>query len=276
MLLKKWLALGWGRGASRGMWARNWLRGVRTPFFFPAHVVVGWCVPAYQVYRATVTLFHFRFAPVCHGAAAHLGHRGWDLTNILQMHKCDKNRQVLRPTSFVLGCNLPLPNILPPAKFHPINQKIVLACHLQHSMSVLVSATGCHPRSRHTEQMSNNQACTCLTKFRNRALWSRPIWAKSENSPAATQELSIAMFWCVIFLFPPPPLHWARPQRHVFCTLLGAAGSSHAMPFAGKTFLGIGWIKTTCVSTLVWMFHQFCHAWSRWFGEFRGTWFRIY
>ena len=46
------------------------------------------------------------FAPVCHGAAAHLGHKGWDLTNILQMHKCDKIRQVLQPESFVLGCNM--------------------------------------------------------------------------------------------------------------------------------------------------------------------------
>ena len=27
--------------------------------------------------------FFFDFAPVCHGAATHLGHRGWDLTNIL-------------------------------------------------------------------------------------------------------------------------------------------------------------------------------------------------
>ena len=31
--------------------------------------------------------------------------------------KCDKIRQVLQPESFVLGCNLPLPNVLPPAKF---------------------------------------------------------------------------------------------------------------------------------------------------------------
>ena len=53
---------------------------------------------------------------------------------------------------------------------HPINQKIVCACHLQHSMSELVSATGCHPRPRHTEQISNNQACTCLTKVRNRSV----------------------------------------------------------------------------------------------------------
>ena len=53
---------------------------------------------------------------------------------------------------------------------HSINQKIVLACHLQNSISVLVSATGCHPRPRHTEQISNNQACTCLTKVRNRSV----------------------------------------------------------------------------------------------------------
>ena len=89
------------------------------------------------------------------------------------MHKCNKIRQVLQPENFVLGCNLPLPNILPPAKFchrGTINQKIVRACHLHHSMSVLVSATGCHPRPRHTEQISNDQACTCLTKVRNRSV----------------------------------------------------------------------------------------------------------
>jgi len=48
--------------------------------------------------------------PVCHGAAAHLGHRGCDLTNILQMHKCDRVRQALQPESFVWAatCHPPL------------------------------------------------------------------------------------------------------------------------------------------------------------------------
>ena len=59
----------------------------------------------------------FDFAPICHGAAAHAWHRGSGLTNLLQMHKCDKVRQVLQPESFVLGCNLRLPNVLPPSKF---------------------------------------------------------------------------------------------------------------------------------------------------------------
>ena len=53
---------------------------------------------------------------------------------------------------------------------HPINQRIVFACHLQHSMSVLVSFTGYHPRPRHTEHISNIQTCTCLTKIRNRSV----------------------------------------------------------------------------------------------------------
>ena len=52
---------------------------------------------------------------------------------------------------------------------HPIHQRIVRACHLQHSMSVLVSATGCHPRPRHTAEIFKNQACTCLTKTRHRS-----------------------------------------------------------------------------------------------------------
>ena len=52
---------------------------------------------------------------------------------------------------------------------HPINQNIVLACHLQHSTPVLVSANGYHPRPQHTQQISNIQACTCLTKIHNRS-----------------------------------------------------------------------------------------------------------
>ena len=47
----------------------------------------------------------FDSAPVCHGAAAHLGHTGWDLTKILHMHKADKIGQVPQPQGFVLGCN---------------------------------------------------------------------------------------------------------------------------------------------------------------------------
>ena len=53
---------------------------------------------------------------------------------------------------------------------HPINQKIVLACHHQDSTPVLVSANGYHPRVQHTEQISNTQACTCLTKIQNRSV----------------------------------------------------------------------------------------------------------
>ena len=41
---------------------------------------------------------------------------------------------------------------------HPINQKIVLACHHQDSTPVLVSANGYHPRVQHTEQISNTQS----------------------------------------------------------------------------------------------------------------------
>jgi len=60
---------------------------------------------------------------------------------------------------------------------HPIHQRIVRACHLQHSMSVLVSATGCHPRPRHTAEIFKNQACTCLTKTRHRWFhWSKMEW----------------------------------------------------------------------------------------------------
>ena len=65
----------------------------------------------------THEVWTFDFAPVCHGAAAHLGHRGWDPTNILHMHEGHIIRQVLQPESFVLGCNLPFANVLPPAKF---------------------------------------------------------------------------------------------------------------------------------------------------------------
>ena len=125
-----------------------------------------------HMYRLQLNLNKLKALPVpceahvCHGAAAHLVHRGWDLKIILHMHKCDKIRQVLQPEGFVLGCNLPLPNVLPPARFcpqeHPINQRIVIACHPQHSMSLLVSATCCHPSPRHTERISNNQACTCF------------------------------------------------------------------------------------------------------------------
>ena len=74
---------------------------------------------------------------------------------------------------------------------HPINQKIVPACHLQHSISVLVSATGCHPRPRHTEQISNNQACTCLTKFQNRSVAFVPQHVGSTGAKwSATVEFS--------------------------------------------------------------------------------------
>ena len=57
-----------------------------------------------------------------------------------------------------------LQNLVTGASHKP---KIVRACHLQHSMSVLA---GCHPRPRPTEQISSDPTRTCLTKFRNRSV----------------------------------------------------------------------------------------------------------
>ena len=51
---------------------------------------------------------------------------------------------------------------------HPIHQGIVLPCQLQDSMPMPVSATNCHPRPRHTEQILNIQVCTCLTTVRRK------------------------------------------------------------------------------------------------------------
>ena len=85
------------------------------------------------------------------------------------MHKCE----VLQPESFVLGCNLinlPLPNVMPPAKFCP------RASHKSKDRPRLpppafaCSADGYHPRVQHTELLSNIQACTCLTKIHNRSV----------------------------------------------------------------------------------------------------------
>ena len=80
--------------------------------------------------------FDFDFAPVCHGAAAHLGHRGWDLTNIthaqmLQNPAGPAARELypgLQPATIQCSATC---KIL--SQGHPINQKMVLACHLQHS-----------------------------------------------------------------------------------------------------------------------------------------------
>ena len=110
------------------------------------------------------------------------------------MHKCDKIRQVLQPENCP-GLQPATPQYSATCKIlsqgHPINQKIVRACHLQHSMSVLVSATGCHPRPRHTEQISNNQACTCLTKVRNRSVGFVPQQVGSTGAKwSATVESS--------------------------------------------------------------------------------------
>ena len=48
---------------------------------------------------------------------------------------------------------------------HPTRQRIVLSRHLQHSIPMLVSAVGYHPRPRHIQQISNIQVCTYLTKM---------------------------------------------------------------------------------------------------------------
>ena len=47
--------------------------------------------------------------------------------NILQMRKCDKVRQVLQPESFVLGCNLPLPD----GSSAPATSSIPFPCSFQ-------------------------------------------------------------------------------------------------------------------------------------------------
>ena len=39
----------------------------------------------------------FDLAPLCHGAAALLGHREWNLTTILHLHKTDKVLRILQP-----------------------------------------------------------------------------------------------------------------------------------------------------------------------------------
>ena len=91
-----------------------------------------------------------------------------------EIHKCDEVREVLQPESLCPGLQPASPQCSAIYKIlsqgHPINQKIVPACRPQHSISVLVSATGCHPRPRYTEQISNNQACTCSTNLPNRSV----------------------------------------------------------------------------------------------------------
>ena len=104
---------------------------------------------------------------------------------------------------------------------HPINQKIVPACHLQHSTPVLVSANGYHPRVQHTEQISNIQACTCLTKIHNRSvafvLWQLVIPFYQWTSTLARWHIVKMECHCwVQSMLPGGPTTWRRSLRQ--CT----------------------------------------------------------
>ena len=86
------------------------------------------------------------------------------------MHKRDQIRQVLQQPEPALqpatlhwsaSCNIL-------SQRHPIHQRIVLPCQLQHFTPMPVSATNCRPRPRHTEQILNIQVCTCLTTVRSK------------------------------------------------------------------------------------------------------------
>ena len=108
---------------------------------------------------------------------------------------------------------------------HPINQQIVLACCLQHSTPVLVSANGYHPRVQHTEQISNIQACTCFrwTVGRKTSSDSRTPSPRNSWHFAGTSEPNTAPQWALRPIAPVakrvparptgPPTGWPHPNK---------------------------------------------------------------
>ena len=90
-------------------------------------------------------------------------------------------------------------------------------CHLPHSMPMLVSTTGYHPRPRHRKQILNIQVCACLTKLRNCSIGFVPphvgwtllktnhggnfIWTTSSTSAGFECKFNFLYILCYLFRF---------------------------------------------------------------------------